>query len=67
MPGDPGVPAVAVHGREDETVDHRGSLAWAAAHPAVELHLVRGDHRLTEPRHTDLIALLARDLLARVG
>ena len=64
-PGDPGVPCVIVHGRGDETVDHRRSLAFAAAHPAVELHLVQGDHRLTEPRHADLIALAARDLLAR--
>jgi predicted esterase YcpF (UPF0227 family) len=64
-PGDPGVPCVIVHGRGDETVDHRRSLAFASAHPAVELHLVQGDHRLNDARHLALIALAARDLLAR--
>ena len=64
VPGDPGVPCVIVHGRGDETVDHRHSLAFATAHPTVELHLVPGDHRLTEPRHTALITLAARQLLA---
>ncbi len=65
VPGAPAVPCVIVHGRGDETVDHRHSLAFAAANPAIELHLVQGDHRLNEPRHAELIALLARDLLAR--
>jgi len=65
MPGDPHVQCAIIHGRGDETVDHRHSLAYASAHPAVELHLVQGDHRLTEPRHTQLIELVARDLLAR--
>ena len=64
-PGDPGVPCVIVHGRGDETVDHRRSLAFASAHPAVELHLVQGDHRLNQTRNVELIALAARDLLAR--
>ncbi len=64
-PGDPGVPCVIVHGRGDETVDHRRSLAFASAYPAVELHLVQGDHRLNDPRHLELITLATRDLLAR--
>ncbi|MBN8526147.1 MAG: alpha/beta fold hydrolase [Planctomycetes bacterium] len=67
VPGDPRVPCAIVHGRGDETVDHRASLDFAASHPAVELHLVHGDHRLTEPRHAELIAWTARDLIARCG
>ncbi len=65
VPTDPVVPCAIVHGRGDETVDHRHSLGFAAQHHTVELHLVHGDHRLTEPRHADLIALVAHDLLAR--
>ena len=65
VPGDPRVPCAIVHGRGDETVDHRRSLAFAAAHPAVDLHLVQGDHRLNDPRHLALITLAARELLAR--
>ena len=65
VPGEPGVPCVIVHGRGDETVDPRRSVAYATAHPTVELHLVQGDHRLNEARHAELIALAARDLLAR--
>jgi len=67
IPGDPGVPVAIVHGRHDETVDWHASLAYAEAHPGVELHLVVGDHRLTDPRHEDLIAACARDLLVRVS
>jgi surfactin synthase thioesterase subunit len=67
QPGAPGVPVALVHGRQDETVDHQASVAYALAHPGVELHLVEGDHRLTEPRHEDLIAWCARDLIARTA
>lgn len=66
LPGDPVVPCAIVHGRGDQTVDHAASMRYAAAHPAVELHLVQGDHRLTEPRHVELIAWTARDLINRV-
>ncbi len=65
VPGEAGVPVAIVHGRADETVDWRGSLAYAQSHPQVELHLVSGDHRLGEPRHEQLIAWCARDLIAR--
>lgn len=65
VPGTPRVPCAIIHGRGDETVDHRVSLDFAAMHPTVELHLVHGDHRLTESRHTELIAWTARDLIAR--
>jgi len=67
QPGAPGVPVALVHGRQDETVEHQASVAYALAHPGVELHLVEGDHRLTEPRHEDLIAWCARDLIARTA
>jgi pimeloyl-ACP methyl ester carboxylesterase len=66
IPGAAGVPVAIVHGRQDETVDWRGSLAYAEADPRVELHLVTGDHRLTEPRHEELIAAVAADLIARL-
>lgn len=66
-PGDPGVPCAIIHGRSDETVDHRVSLAFAAAHPAVELHLVQGDHRVNEPRHAELIAWTVADLCRRAA
>lgn len=67
VPGAPCAPCAIVHGRQDETVDHRASLAFAAAHPEVELHLIAGDHRLTEPRHADLIALVAADACRRAA
>jgi pimeloyl-ACP methyl ester carboxylesterase len=66
VPGDPGVPCRIIHGRSDDTVPARVSLAFAAAYPAVELHLVQGDHRLNEPRHAELIAWMVRDLLGRL-
>lgn len=67
LPDDPGLPTVVVQGRQDATVDHRLALAWAGRHPGIELHLVEGDHRLTDPRHEELIAWCAGDLLARCG
>ncbi len=65
VPAAPGVPVAIVHGRQDETVDWRGSRTYADQGEGVELHLVAGDHRLTEPRHEELIAWCARDLLGR--
>jgi pimeloyl-ACP methyl ester carboxylesterase len=61
------VPVAIIHGRQDETVDHRGSIAYATSRSRVELHLVEGDHRLTEPRHEDLIVWSALDLLGRTA
>ncbi len=63
IPGDPGVPVAIIHGRHDETVDWHASLAYAEVNPGVELHLVVGDHRLTEPRHEELIVACAIDLM----
>ncbi|MCK6490502.1 MAG: alpha/beta fold hydrolase [Planctomycetes bacterium] len=65
LPGEPGIPAAVVHGRQDGTVDHRFSVRWAQERAGAELHLVEGDHRLTEPRHEALIAWCAEDLIAR--
>ena len=67
LPGQAPVPTVIVHGRQDETVDHRGSLRFASERQHVDLHLIDGDHRLTEPRHEELIAWAAHDLLARIN
>ena len=66
IPAEPGVPVAIIHGRHDETVDWHASLAYAESHPGVELHLVVGDHRLTDARHEDLIAACALDLIARM-
>lgn len=66
-PGAPQVPCAIIHGRSDDSVDYRASLRFASAHPGVELHLVEGDHRLNAPRHAELIAWAARDLLARAA
>ena len=66
LPAQPSVPVVIVHGRQDETVDHRRSALYAAQRDGVELHLVDGDHRLTEPRHEQLIGWCAQDLLTRI-
>lgn len=67
VPAQAPMPVAIVHGRQDETVDHRQSLHYAANRDSAELHLVDGDHRLTEPRHEELIAWCARDLLARMA
>lgn len=67
FPGSAGVPVAVVHGRQDETVDHRVSVQYAASHEQVELHLLQGDHRLGEPRHEALIGWAAEDLLDRLG
>jgi hypothetical protein len=65
FPVPPRIPVAIVHGRGDDTVDWRMSRAYADQEGAIEYHLVEGDHRLTEPRHEDLIAWCALDLLAR--
>ncbi len=65
LPDHPGVPVAIVHGIQDETVDHRQSIAYQQGHAGVELHLVDGDHRLMEPHHEDLIAWCAEDLVRR--
>ena len=67
LPAQAPVPATVVHGRQDESVDSRGSVAYATGRKHVELHLVAGDHRLTEQRHETLIAWCALDLLARMA
>lgn len=67
LPGEAGVPVAVLHGRGDDTADHRFSLRYAQERRDVELHLLDGDHRLTAPRHEELIAWCARDLLARLG
>jgi pimeloyl-ACP methyl ester carboxylesterase len=67
FPADPGLPVAIVHGRQDETVDHRASVEYARRHPLAELHLVHGDHRLTDPRHEDLITWVAKDLMSHHG
>jgi len=64
LPTQAQVPIAIVHGRQDATVDCAASITYARARERVELHLVEGDHRLTEPRHEDLIAWCATDLLA---
>jgi pimeloyl-ACP methyl ester carboxylesterase len=67
LPAQAAVPTVIVHGRQDETVDHRWSVDFARGRERVELHLVQGDHRLTEARHEDLIAWCAHDQISRMG
>ncbi len=67
IPGQAAIPVSIVHGLHDETVDHRRSARYAAERTQVELHLVAGDHRLTEPRHEQLIAWCAEDLLTRLS
>lgn len=65
MPGQARCPVAIVHGLGDDTVPCSVSVRYARERTGVELHLVEGDHRLTEPRHEDLIAWCAGDLLAR--
>ncbi|MEK7414019.1 MAG: YqiA/YcfP family alpha/beta fold hydrolase [Planctomycetota bacterium] len=66
LPDNPCVPCAVIHGRDDETVDHRHSVSWAQRHPVVELHLVQGDHRLNTPRHAELIAWAVHDVCSRI-
>ena len=67
IPLPPEFPVVIVHGRRDETVDWRYSRRYADQDGDIELHLVDGDHRLTEARHEDLISWCAHDLIARLS
>jgi uncharacterized protein len=67
LPAASAIPTTIVHGLQDETVDWRLSRAYADQGGRCELHLMQGDHRLTEPRHEDLIAWCARDLIAQTG
>jgi pimeloyl-ACP methyl ester carboxylesterase len=41
-------PTLLLHGRNDETVDHRLSVEFAAARPNVELELLDSDHQLLD-------------------
>ena len=63
MPGETGVPSAIVHGRQDETVPCQRSIAYAQERHGVELHVVEGDHRLSEPRHEDLLVWCVEDVL----
>lgn len=68
FPALPRIPVAIVHGRGDDTVDWRMSRNYvdqADQEGAIEFHLIAGDHRLTEPRHEDLIAWCAKDLIVR--
>jgi pimeloyl-ACP methyl ester carboxylesterase len=64
VPGPGTMPVVVIHGRQDQTVDWRFSRAYADQEGPIELHLVEGDHRLTAPRHEDLITWCTSDLIA---
>jgi pimeloyl-ACP methyl ester carboxylesterase len=66
FPAPPGVPVTIVHGRHDESCDWRNSQRYADTDAQCDLHLVDGDHRLGEPRHEQLIAWCAEDLLERM-
>lgn len=67
LPAQAKVPVAIVHGRQDDTVDHRRSARYAAERDGVELHLIDGDHRLTEARHEQLIGWCANDLISRLS
>jgi pimeloyl-ACP methyl ester carboxylesterase len=67
FPEPPGIPVTIVHGRRDESCDWRNSRRYAEIDAKCDLHLVDGDHRLSEPRHEKLITLCAEDLLGRMG
>lgn len=40
------VPALVIHGKNDESVEHRGSIEFAADRPNIELELLDSDHGL---------------------
>ena len=63
-PGAPCCPCAIVHGLEDEVVPVAVSRGWSARFGAVEAHFVHGDHRLTTPRHLDLMVRAVVDLVA---
>jgi pimeloyl-ACP methyl ester carboxylesterase len=60
-------PLTVVQGRRDETVDWRGSLAYAQQAPQVDLHLVDDDHALASPKVESLLRWCARDLMTRAA
>ena len=66
LPGPTAIPTVIVHGRQDETVAWHLSQAYADQNERSDLHLVQGDHRLTEPRHEALITWCAGELIDRI-
>ncbi len=66
LPAQSAVPVSIVHGRQDETVSWQQSLRYVQTRRFAELHLIDGNHRLTAPRHEELIAWCARDLLSRL-
>lgn len=68
FPAPPVMPVTIIHGRGDDTVDWRMSRDYVDQVDqggAMEFHLIDGDHRLMEPRHEELIAWCAKDLIAR--
>lgn len=66
FPEPAGLPIAIVHGRHDESVAWRHSLKYAQTDERADLHLVDGDHRLSAPRHEDLIAWCANDVIGRM-
>lgn len=64
MTPEPGCERISiVHGWGDEVVPAANSVRWAAEHGA-ELHLIPGDHRLTE--RLDRVLCLFADFLSRL-
>jgi uncharacterized protein len=57
------MPTLVIHGRRDETVDHHGSLQFAAHHPNVELELLDSDHSLADA--VDVVIARACRFLSR--
>jgi len=41
-------PTLLIHGKQDESVDYQGSVAFAATRPNIDLHLLDADHTLLE-------------------
>lgn len=66
LPPPPGCPCVVVHGWRDETVAWREALAYAQQDPAIELHLLDGEHGLTLPTQASFLAQRAVDLIERL-
>ena len=49
------LPALLIHGLEDETVDYRLSIGYVAQHSQARLILLKGDHQLTGESHPETI------------
>lgn len=47
-------PTLIIHGRQDESADHRQSVRFTEGRPQVRLQLVDADHSLFRPLATDL-------------